>query len=614
MPYNHYDVIDQALAGSTNNRDPFVVESWRRCVDSHGLDPMRPNSSNIVSAEKLREHREQSEHLIRIARSGLQTLFRQVAGQNYVLLLADNAGVTIDYFGDPTFEDDLRSAGLYLGSDWSEENAGTCGVGAVIMSGEAGTVHQSDHFNIAHVPLSCTAAPIFDTNGMLSAVLDISLLRSPQPKVSQSLALQLVQTSVRRIELANLMARTRSDWVLRFSSLPEFLDVDPEAGIALDGSGRIIGITNGASKILARASGLNWRNPDKIVGQNLNTFFDLTIDEMPNLTRARPTEERIIFLRNGEALFGHAIAPQSRLLEKSLQKSPTRIALGDDDQIVSGLAEQAERLARSRVPILIEGETGTGKERLARAIHTITGKDRPFVAVNCASIPEMMLEEELFGVSGKNARHGLVEAANGGTLFLDEIGDMSLAVQARLLRLLANETVQPVGSAVSTPVKIKLVSATQRSLVEMVREGAFRSDLYFRLAPATLKLPALRTRNDIGTIATRILREITITHSEHWQLTAAALADLSSRQWPGNIRELRGVLEVAVALSDHAVIDVEDLPAPAFPETDLKQETEDLKTLLDGFNWNLSRVARQLGVDRSTIHRRIKREGLVRPH
>lgn len=164
-----------------------------------------------------------------------------MAGQNYVLLLADAKGVCVDFFGDPRFEADLRQAGLYLGSDWTEELAGTCGVGSCIVTGKVITIHQTDHFGLAHTPLSCTAAPIYDTRGQLAAVLDISLLRSPSPKASQNLAMSLVTASARRVEMANLMARTRRDWVLRVSASPEFLEVDPDAALALDGSGNIIG-------------------------------------------------------------------------------------------------------------------------------------------------------------------------------------------------------------------------------------------------------------------------------------------------------------------------------------------------------------------------------------
>jgi len=300
----HISEIDRVLNGEETGRDRLVSDSWRRCVEHYGMDPTRPDPAYIVSETRLREHREQSERLIAIARSGLQTLFRQVAGQNYVLLLADAEGVCVDFFGDPRFEDELRQAGLYLGSDWSEDLAGTCGVGSCLVTGEAITIHQGDHFGLAHTPLSCTAAPIYDTSGQLTAVLDISLLRSPSPKSSQNLALSLVTASARRVEMANLMASSRRDWVLRFSTSPEFLDVDPEAAVALDGSGRIIGMTKGAERLAPDGSG-------SLIGRHIEDLIEVSVDDLPDLMRGRPTEERVLRLQDGRALFGHAIAPQS---------------------------------------------------------------------------------------------------------------------------------------------------------------------------------------------------------------------------------------------------------------------------------------------------------------
>ncbi|MFD1344740.1 sigma-54-dependent Fis family transcriptional regulator, partial [Litorisediminicola beolgyonensis] len=306
---DHITEIDRVLRGQSTGRDGVVAASWRRCVENYGMDPTRADPAHIVTETQLREHREQSERLIATARSGLQSLFKQVAGQNYVLLLADAQGVCVDFFGDPRFEDELRAAGLYLGSDWTEELAGTCGVGSCIVTGEAVTIHQSDHFGLAHTPLSCTAAPIHDTKGELSAVLDISLLRSPSPKSSQNLAMGLVTASARRVEMANLMAMTRRDWVLRVSTSPEFLEVDPEAAVALDGSGVILGMTSGARTALAP-------DGETLIGRRIDELMELSVDDLPDLMRGRPTEERVLRLKDGRGLFGHAIAPHSARLPR----------------------------------------------------------------------------------------------------------------------------------------------------------------------------------------------------------------------------------------------------------------------------------------------------------
>lgn len=584
---SHLREIDQVLSGRGMGRDALVEQSWRRCVEEYGMDPAKPSPAHIVTEARLREHREQSERLISIARSGLEMLFRQIAGQKYVLLLADAKGVTVDYFGDPKFEDELRQAGLYLGSDWSEQLAGTCGVGSCIITREAITIHQSDHFDLTHTPLSCTAAPIFDTDGNLSAVLDISLLRSPQPKISQSLALNLVKASARRVEMANLMAMNRGDWVLRFSTSPEFLDVDPEAAVALDGTGRIIGMTHGAEQVLARH--LGGQMGGAAIGQRIDSFFDLSIDNLPDLMRGRPTEDRLIQLRDGQGMFGHAIAPQTE--RRPVYARPESIGplqnIGGGDPAIRRLQADAARLAPTGIALLLAGETGTGKERLARAIHTSQPGNRPFVTLSCAALPP-----DLSGLAG---------AAEAGTLFIDGPGDLSAADQGRLLQVVAGLDALPARR------RPRLITATTADLPAMVRAGAFRADLFFLLAPVTLRLPPLRLRQDFDWILDRLLRQFGHLRPQSLRISPAARAELKARDWPGNLRELANALEVAIALAEGAVIDVPDLPpAPLAPV----QAGESLASVLAACGGNMALAARRMGVNRSTILRRARREGL----
>ena len=581
---DHLREIDQVLSGRPSERDRVVAQSWRRCVEQYGMDPAKPSPAHIVTETRLREHREQSERLIAIARSGLEALFRQIAGQKYVLLLADAKGVTVDYFGDPKFEDELRRAGLYLGSDWSEELAGTCGVGSCIVTKEAITIHQTDHFDLTHTPLSCTAAPIFDTRGNLTAVLDISLLRSPQPKISQSLALNLVTASVRRVEMANLMAMNRGDWVFRFSTSPEFLDVDPEAAVALDGSGRIIGMTHGAETVLKRQSG------GPVLGERIDRFFDLSVDSLPDLMRGRPTEERLISLRDGQGMFGHAIAPQSERLPALARGggSPFQ-AIGGTDPAIQRLIAEAARLAPTPIPLLIRGETGSGKERLTRAIHMAQGGSRPFVTVACA-LPAADWP-------------ALAESAAGGTLFLDAPEDLSTEAQGRLLQIIAGFDALPARR------RPRLIAATAADLGALVRAGAFRADLFFRLAAVTLMLPPLRLRQDFDWLLDRMLRQMGHLRPDTLRLSPAARAELKARDWPGNLRELANTLEVAIALAEGSVIDLPDLPPAPLSNPDTPEES--LAAILAACGGNMSLAARRLGVNRSTILRRARREGLL---
>lgn len=567
---DHVREIETVLNGGETGRDSVVTESWRRCVDSYGLDPARHEPAHIVTEAELRQHRERSERLIATARSGLQALFRQVAGQRYVVMLADAKGVCVDYFGDPRFEDDLRRAGLYLGSDWSEQLAGTCAVGSCLVAGQAVTIHQSDHFGLAHTPLSCTAAPIYDSRGELTAVLDISLLRSPGPKPSQNLAMSLVRASARRVEMANLMATTRRDWVLRFSTSPDFLEVDPDAAVALDGSGCIVGLTRGASEALG---------PDSpLLGERVDTVFDLSLDDLPDLMRGRPTEDRVLHLRDGRRMFGHAIAPntpRAPVRRSAETRGGAFAGLSGGDPTLDRILERAERLAGSGIPLLIRGETGTGKERLARAIHVAGPASRAFVTLRGAGLTPARLDEALAATTGP------------ATLFLRGVEDLSDAAQAALLAALdARDNLFTIAS---------MRSADSPQL---------RTDLHFRLAGATLTLPPLRLRRDVDWLIDRLLRRI----GTDLRLSPAARAELAGRAWPGNIRELQSTLATAVALAEGAVIDLPDLVET--PDGREPTPNDDLEAMLDACGWNMARAARRLGVNRSTVMRRARRAGL----
>ncbi|MCM2293950.1 sigma-54-dependent Fis family transcriptional regulator [Allorhizobium sp. BGMRC 0089] len=625
---DHIKEIEQAGRGSNTGRDAIVLASWRRCLETYQLDPAQAREAVIVSQTRLREHRQQAEDLVHIARSGLERLYRQVAEQNYVLLLSDRQGVTVEYLGDPSFNNNLRKAGLYLGSEWSEPRAGTCAVGACIATGEALTIHQTDHFDITHTPLSCTAAPIYDTQGALAAVLDISLLSSPILKTSQNMARHLVSSTVRRIELANLMANSRHDLVLRFAGAPEFLDVDPEAAISVDGAGRITGMTHGGARLLATSCGLDWRSPELLIGKPVTDFFQAGLDELASLTRASLPQDRRIAVRDGSLLFAHAIEPQQRMVSVPLARAsggqpPAISTLGGSVPAIDALRRKVTKLAPSRLAILLQGETGTGKEYLARIIHEASGLSGRFVAVNCAAIPEQLIESELFGYAPgaftgalAKGRKGLIEEADGGTLFLDEIGDMPYAAQSRLLRVLAEGEVLPVGGTVARKVDFRVISASHRALADMAAAGGFREDLYYRLNAAILSLPPLSEREDLPWLLERLLEKHGMP-DRPLILSSAARSLLLNHRWPGNIRELDNAIAFSAALCDDGVIEVTDLPdqltrsAPVCLE---QGEEAELRAVLRISKGNVSEAARRLGIDRTTLHRRMRRLRVDRPH
>ncbi|WP_439112345.1 sigma-54-dependent Fis family transcriptional regulator [Hydrogenophaga sp.] len=613
---------DGVGAQAAAQHEQVIRDSWLRCVQEHRLDPTRMQEAVILPQARLREHQDQMEALLQIARHGLESLYSKVAGLGYVVLLTDARGVTVDFLGDLVFEPSLRKAGLYLGADWSEHHAGTCGVGTCISTGQALTVHLDDHFDATHIPLTCTTAPVYDSAGQLSAVLDISQLSSSQPKSSQHLALQLVKMTAHDIEHAAFLHRHRHDWVLRLSHAPQFLDVQPDYLLALDTNGRVVGHNRRGQLALEKGQPL--------IGMGFERLFGLPFGQIGRFVMTQPSDQRAVMLAGGrQLLFLSAVPPPPRPVA-SAPREERRVpaplaALSAGDAALDRQVERVARLVNTPISLLITGETGSGKEYFAKAVHAASERrGRPFVAVNCAAIPEHLIESELFGhlpgsFSGASTKgkRGLIAEADGGTLFLDEIGDMPLALQARLLRVLSEREVLPVGATRPVPVNIRVIAATHAPLEQLVLAGRFRDDLYYRLKGAHIELPPLRERSDLGAMITRLLGN----HS----LTPAALQRLLAHPWPGNLRELRNVLDYAASMCAQGPIDLDDLPelqagrlavrfagAGLAPAADHGPEA--LLQALRTAHWNVSAVARDMGLSRMTLYRRMKRSGIVQPN
>ncbi len=289
------------------------------------------------------------------------------------------------------------------------------------------------------------------------------------------------------------------------------------------------------------------------------------------------------------------------------------------------LRSKLQRIAGSPfTSVLICGETGTGKEVMARELHRLSAPPGPFVPVNCAAVPDELLESELFGhergafTGAQGRRRGLAELAEGGTLFLDEVGDMSLALQAKLLRFLQDHRFFRVGGEQEISVRCRVVAATNRELESLMETGSFRRDLYYRLAVVTLHLPPLRERReDIVPLAYHLLRTIAADIARDVrQLSPAAERAVAEHTWPGNVRELRNRLERALILGTERMIQPSDLDLPAAGPARADHAWDEptrLRRALEEENWVVARAARRLGVPRHWLRYRMKKYGLRRP-
>ncbi|ALI09910.1 MULTISPECIES: sigma-54-dependent Fis family transcriptional regulator [Pseudomonas] len=586
----------------------LILDSWRRSLEQHHLDPGSLQGPRILSQDVLKQCRERSELFLNIASEEVARLHGRVRDADYCVLLTDAQGQTIDYRVETTIRNDCRKAGLYLGTCWSEGEEGTCGVAAVLMGKAPVTVHKRDHFRAAFIGLTCSAAPVFDPQGELLGVLDVSAVRSPDDRRSQHLIRQMVVQSAREIEQAFFMSSAQGYWVLRAHRNAGYVDSQPDFLFAWDDDGCLQALNPAARQYLLQHYGQ--------LPQHIGQVFD-----QQRLHRAR--DESLCLLDH--ALHGRLSAPRQRANPRPrVAMTPAEI----DPRLADSL-RLAVRVKDRNLPVLIQGETGSGKEVFARQLHQASQRrDRPFVALNCAAIPESLIESELFGYvagafTGASAKgmQGLLQQADGGTLFLDEIGDMPLALQTRLLRVLAEGEVAPLGASRRKAVDIQVICATHRDLETLVAAGEFREDLYFRLGGARFQLPPLRERSDRLALINRMLAEESALCGGTVQLSGAALECLLGYHWPGNIRQLRHVLRYACAVCEASVVQLSHLPeslhradaADHGPQPSASPERQALLDALVRHRWKPTAAARALGISRATLYRRVHQHGIEMP-
>jgi two-component system response regulator HydG len=350
---------------------------------------------------------------------------------------------------------------------------------------------------------------------------------------------------------------------------------------------------------------------------------------------AKPVQLEVLAIALRRAVQHRSLREEVRRLREEVERRPRVDEIIGTSPAIQRVHDLVTRVADADASVLITGESGTGKEVVARALHRHGRRaDGPFVAVNCAAVPETLLESELFGhvkgafTDARDARSGLFATAKGGTVFLDEIGDMPLALQPKLLRVLQERTVRPVGSSGELPVDVRIVAATNRDLESAIEEKRFREDLYFRINVIHIELPALRARvGDVLPLAQHFIAEIASRAGKQVNgIAPGAAAKLIEYPWPGNVRELRNCVERAVALARYDQIVVEDLPdrVQDHQSTRLVLGGDDPSELLsmdevekryvlrvlDAVAGNKTAAARILGFERKTLYRKLERYGV----
>lgn len=657
----------------------LIVESHARC-EYLGLKSL---SQCDYSAQMLADFRvtlERNARLIAQATSVVEMLGKRVGDFGSMIVLTDGTGTILRTRCQSTFIEHAEKVALRPGVSWAESSKGTNAVGTALILESDISVHGDEHYIQSNYFLTCAASLIKDHSGNVIGVLNVSGdSRSFHPHT-----MMLVEMCARTIENNWFRDKFRHAMQLHFHTQAEMIGTAEEGTIAFGEDGKVLGINRAGLKLLEfGASALRIQGLRMVFGLSYGDLVDklrlatFTPLQM-KLSNGREIAVRVSWneatisvdgasttSRHGQASPALSACPVSSYKEApSNKKAPYQLDdLDCGDVLVRSVTQKVRHVIDKDISILILGETGTGKELLANAIHQYSQRrDKPFVAINCASIPEQLIESELFGYeegaftgAKRKGAAGKLLQANGGTLFLDEIGDMPLSLQARLLRVLQERKVVPLGGNRSIDIDVNLICATHRNLRELITERGFRDDLYYRINGIAVKLPRLRERTDLAALCQKILQEL----SPHHVLTIqpTLMKAFLGYSWPGNLRQLNNVLKTAVIMASneheitrmHLADDFVDelstlieeatlavavgIPPSYFELAGRRAETSQkggdsslpsvqspmmnnleqveittIRRVLDACGGNVSTASKQLNISRNTIYRKLKKQ------
>ncbi|SCX45099.1 sigma-54-dependent Fis family transcriptional regulator [Variovorax sp. EL159] len=595
---------------------PHISRSWQRSrpVDRLCIDP-EPMALALLS-----ERREQAMRLLNCAQPELDGLAEHAVGNGCVVILSDASGLILEEIGSPDFLPKAERIALQPGVEWSEDHRGTNAIGTALMEREALMVLGGEHYLAQNGALGCAAAPIFTGRGELAGALDIS---GETARVNPH-ALGLVRMAAQQVEHRMMLAEAGGH-VLRFHARPALIGTAREGLMVIEG-GRIVAANRVALELFDRS----WEG-----------LLDLDVRDFLGPHWPRMEHRRSLLTLPGgrqiATVMERSSTPGSARTASRRAHAPDSPRAPEADAVLP-LLERAVRVLNEGVSVLVNGETGSGKEVFSRRLHATSRRGAgPFVAVDCASLPETLIESELFGYeegaftgARRKGMAGRIREAHGGVLFLDEIAEIPLALQTRLLRVLEERVVTPLGGGQGVAVDFDLVCATHGNLPALVEAGRFRADLMYRVAGFSVALPSLSQRSDRHALIARLFLE-SGGAAKHLRLEDDALEALAAYRWPGNVRELRSTLRAIVALADPGdSVDAPALPAhlrhgtpPVQPHgataADARpalQAAEPLVAItrhaideaLKACDHDVARAARRLGVHRSTIYRHLARQ------
>ena len=637
----------------TQTHKERIQASWYRC-EQFGLDhSSRPDFATLPKGS-LTDLIDQHRSLLETTENEVLPYYENILSNSAcMIVLADRQGHVLNTWGQPRFGSAAQH-GLVGGNQWTEMGVGTNAIGTALITGEAIQVGRDEHFLRANRFMVGSASPIYNTKNDLVGVLDISSdAYLPQDHTFGMVKLMSLSVENRLI----FSAFQQEHFILSFNTNVVSLDSHWSGILVLDENGTIVSANRRAEVVLAQDLALLNINqifdiemreikhhpfslPMKLIAMGRYQFYVKVIPPVQQIMRIPDFRQRADYVAPSqpEAIVMNEKNPPVEKVKKpeelSFKAIPDNVIplaeLQHGDDRVERLVRQAHKIMEKDIPILIHGETGAGKEIFVRSLHYHSSRAKEMlVAVNCAAIPAELVESELFGYekgafTGAQNRGsiGLIRRAHHGTLFLDEIGEMPMAVQSRLLRVLQERVVTPLGSTEAFPVDIKLISATNRILKEEVKEGRFRQDLYYRISGLNIELPALRERTDKAALI-KYLHERLRKEEPGPALSQAMLDLLVTHPWPGNMRQLAHVLKVGMAMADEEELEEWHLPDDFFDDLDAMGQVDDstssktgseqdepledlIPRLLNECKGKVSQTAKTAGVSRNTVYKYAK--------
>lgn len=626
----------------------LVGHSWHRCMQAQ-VDPQLDRGPNPLSAEDLARLREARRDMLHASAPVMACARDYLAEAGSIMILTDASGMILASEGDHAAKDKASQIHLMPGVRWSEHACGTNAIGTALETGEPVQIHSAEHFCAGIKRWTCAATVVrHPTDGKILGAVDVSGLSSTFSR--QILALTV--STGKRIEKSLAIAEMERRYRLLEASIAFWRLVGDDGAVLFDRRGTPIKASESAARAISGLGGnSSWlRHMTRVPALAHWTQQAGDAGVLPPWLRPEWLHPIVV---QGEHLGTMMVVPVGLHLGASVSVAPVRrlAAVGSDafDRLVcdaSGpmteVIRRARQLAGAKTAVLLQGETGVGKEEFARGLHG--DRTGAYVALNCGGLARELLAGELFGHAEgaftgarKGGMAGKIEAADGGTLFLDEIGEMPLDMQPMLLRVLEQGEVYRLGETKPRKVQFRLIAATHRDLRDEVSAGRFRMDLFYRIAVTTLRIPPLRERpGDILLLTRHFLRRFRQERGEIDEPLAPVVAEcLSAYRWPGNIRELRNVIEAAVLMSNGESLAPELLPPElqsgrpasvaagesvvsspldsARGAATLDQvECDAIRRAIVAEQGNLTRAAKRLAIAKSTLYLKMQAFGLNR--